>query len=450
MTGAYAGAAYAVSPYAGQLAGTVVPPPNPGSTDDFPVLALRYSLTGPLDDPAWVTVDGCVRSVGVTRGRSDESSAYEPGTLEVVLGNAERQFDPDNPDSPHAGYLTVNRRVQVRATYDDLEYTLFDGFADRWEQVPGTGQANNYAECNLVATDINKLLGRIRMEATDCLILNDTINGVLGDATLAGPYEFEQENAGTRARKILRSSTVPEDLWAVDPAATILVADRPEVDTPIGEYLERVAASIGGDLVVTADGKLNLWDRWRWSRVSSAGTSTATWSDTPSIDGLKYREIDMVSSDERTVTNIVQRGRADGFSSRKRDRASIGLYGPSEDERDDLLTADKNEIVAQVEYLLGRNVDPRARVAGMVIVPQRDGAELFPQVLGRELGDRFTIVRTVAGVGDAFVAEMQIDRIEHSAGPKTWQTVWSASLAESTDLFTLDNDELDGVALIAY
>lgn len=450
MTGAFAGSSFATSPFGGVGGDTTPPvPPPPGSTEDFPTLTLRYSLTGPLEVPEWVTVQGCVRAVSVARGRSDEGSTWDPGTAEITLGNGERQFDPENATGPHYGYLTVNRRIRLEATYAELTYTLFDGFADRWEQVPGS-QANNYAECALIATDVNKLLGRIRMEATDSLILNDTADGRLGQATLAGPYEFGEQNAATRARVILRSSTIPDGMWTVDPSATVLVADRPDVETPIGEYLERIAASIGGDLVVAADGTLCLWDRWRWSRVTSAGVSTATWSDTPSIDGLPYREIDLVASDERTVANIVQRGRDGGFSARKRDRTSIGLYGPAEDARDDLLTADKNEIVAQVEHLLARNVDPRARVSGMVIVPQRDAGALFPEVLGRELGDRFTLVRKVAGVGEPFVAELTIDRIEHTAGPKVWETTWAASLAETTDLFTLGDDVLDGSALVAY
>ena len=298
---------------------------------------------------------------------------------------------------------------------------------------------------------VSKLLGRIRMEATDALILDDVVDGLLDEATLAGPYEFGEENAGSRARTILRSSALPESMWRVDPATTVLVADRPEVDTPISEYLERIAASIGGDLVVTADGTVNLWDRWRWSYVGTAGTSTGTWSDSrAAIDGFPYREVDLVASDERTVVNIVQRGRADGFSARKRDRASIGLYGPSEDTRDDLLTEDVNEIVSQTEYLLARSTDPRARVAGMVIVPQRAASDLFPEVLGRELGDRFTLVRTIAGVGDPFVADFQVDRIEHEIGPKVWSTTWAASLADATDLFTLDTDVLDGTSPLAY
>ena len=111
---------------------------------------------------------------------------------------------------------------------------------------------------------------------------------------------------------------------------------------------------------------------------------------------------------------------------------------------------DVNEIVSQTEYLLARSTDPRARVAGMVIVPQRAASDLFPEVLGRELGDRFTLVRTIAGVGDPFVADLQIDRIEHEIGPKVWSTTWAASLADATDLFTLDTDVLDGTSPLAY
>ena len=110
---AYAAGAYAAQPYAGTLPSTAPPPPNPGSVDDFPTLELLYSLTGPLEEPAWVAVEGCIRAVSVTRGRSEETSAWEAGTAEIVLGNGKRQFDPGNPDSPHVGYLTVNRRVRV-------------------------------------------------------------------------------------------------------------------------------------------------------------------------------------------------------------------------------------------------------------------------------------------------------------------------------------------------
>lgn len=435
---------YGLSAFAGTSTGAAQP-----SAETFPRIVVEYNEHGPRDraEPRWHPFNGCVRAISITRGRSEDADEWDPGTCQITFRNDHREFDPTYAAGEHYGYLTPNRRIRVLAVFGPTVYPLFDGYADSWEQIPGD-QANNYAECVLTATDLFKLLARTKMEASAALILDDPIEGLLDVGRLGGRFVFDEELASDRAITILESTGFDENLAYVEQTTTRLVADTPDRAGNVLDYLRRIEASTGGDLLVDAAGTLQMWDRWHWSAEPDQATPTGVWSD--QAGQLPFRTVDLLPSDLRTVRNIVERGREDGVLFAARSRPSISRYGPAEDTRDDILTADENEIISQCEAILARNIDPRPRVSSMVILPRRDPARLFPQVLGRELLDRFTLERSLAGVGPAMVNEYQITRIEHTIGPLEWETVWSGQLAESTDLFRLDVTALDSATPLAY
>lgn len=451
----YAGGAYGAETYpGGGYAGPTPPPPPPPPpppvvTARFPTVTVELSTTGPLAAPSWQDLGNVVRSITISRGRSDESSEFDAGTCEIILRNDDRAFDPMHAASPWAGYLTTNRRVRVRATWAGTTYPLFDGYADLWEQISG-GAANTYGECRLVLTDLFKILARLTMEATDAFTLDDPDDGELDTSRLAGPFEFREENAQSRALAILETVEIPPGSFAVDATATQLVADVPDRTGDVLTYLRRIAASIGGHVLCGPDGRVLVWDRTHWTRVDSQRVTTGLWSDDRAAWALRFASIDLIAQDERTISNIVERGRNDETVWRKRSRTSIATYGPNTDSRTDLLTADPYELMAQVETVLARQLDPRPRIAEFTIIPLRAPATYWPQVLGRDIHDRFTLSRKPAQVGTAYTAEYRIDSIAHQIVPGGWQTTWTASLAEPLTGFVLNSSTLNSSATLTY
>ena len=83
------------------------------------------------------------------------------------------------------------------------------------------------------------------------------------------------------------------------------------------------------------------------------------------------------------------------------------------------------------------------RFDSITLTPLRD-PRLWPQVLGREIGDRITITRTPPGVAPV-TKDVFIRGITHTvdASSNTWQTTWDLqSASRYTGFFILDDATL--------
>jgi hypothetical protein len=84
--------------------------------------------------------------------------------------------------------------------------------------------------------------------------------------------------------------------------------------------------------------------------------------------------------------------------------------------------------------------DAEKRFTTLEINPLADPVNLFPQVLGREIGDRITIRQRRSGVlveKDAFVRG-----VHHDITVDTWRTTFDLQSATKYNFFTLDNSDL--------
>lgn len=104
-----------------------------------PTLVLEFAPgvdvdTNPTDPDDWVAITGKARSVTFKRGRSSERDQFRPGTMTVVLGNADRLFDPNYSAGTHFGDLVPRVHVRLYATWDSTDYPLFQGFISGWPQ----------------------------------------------------------------------------------------------------------------------------------------------------------------------------------------------------------------------------------------------------------------------------------------------------------------------------
>ena len=81
--------------------------------------------------------------------------------------------------------------------------------------------------------------------------------------------------------------------------------------------------------------------------------------------------------------------------------------------------------------LRDRYKDPGIRVESITVDPQRDGSDLWPQVLGREISDKVTVNRTPPAGGTQISADVFIEGIDHQANAvqRSWLTSWTLSPA---------------------
>lgn len=205
------------------------------------------------------------------------------------------------------------------------------------------------------------------------------------------------------------------------------------------EHIREVLDSIEGQLFIQADGKLRFLGRFQRD-ANGYATSRATFGDIPGE--LRYVGMDGYSLDTELVTNIVRR---EGFSTTTTaiDQPSIDKYGP----RDNTPVAQVRSLLLDpspldydlAKYRLAHFKEAIAIVGDLVIEPRGDPANLWPQVLQREISERITLRRRPQNIGAVIEKEMIIEGIEHTIAPKKWTVTWHIDAINALRFFTFDN-----------
>jgi hypothetical protein len=113
--------------------------------------------------PTWTDIStyaSAVNPLGVQRGRPDEFSDVQPGTMGLLLNNADGRFTRDRPASPYYPNVRNGRRIRVSIIYNSTTYVRFDGHVNEWPTTweEGTGAAQSWVQ--VTATDRSKRLGQ--------------------------------------------------------------------------------------------------------------------------------------------------------------------------------------------------------------------------------------------------------------------------------------------------
>lgn len=116
--------------------------------------------TDPGDTPDWTDVSEYLERFTVHRGRADELSPFSAGTAQITLTNEDRRFDPTYEDSPYWPNVVPMRRIRVRATWEGVTYSVFNGYVSNWRQEYAHPEA---AWAIVDATDAFKVLGNITL-----------------------------------------------------------------------------------------------------------------------------------------------------------------------------------------------------------------------------------------------------------------------------------------------
>lgn len=223
-----------------------------------------------VSDIVWTDVTQYVRGLSYNRGRSTELDAFQTGSAQIVLSNADRRFDPAHTTGPYYGSLTPNRPVQITLVSKDLAgdpviFPQFFGWVDAWPQ-----------SYEVVA------------DATVTLNCSDTFK-VLNNIKLGGYYgtQIESESPTTWLRfDDGTSSTIANGGSTADPWRWVKVSNNAEpygLNTTVAGLIQNDSNG-AGDLSaafyavgpvesagLTADRTIEMWVQTKSTEVNTYG-----------------------------------------------------------------------------------------------------------------------------------------------------------------------------------
>lgn len=273
--------------------------------------------------------------------------------------------------------------------------------------------------------------------------------------SLAALNGWEGDDTGTRVGRFLDSIGWPSTVRDIDTGISILGPASWSTGTTALSILLAWADSETGAFFIGKDGKI-VWRSRHFPLLdSTATTSQATFGDAHSAATLKYVDDDFaLHRDEALLRNPVQASRAGGVTVTVKDQAYIEKYGdrtwdaPATEDQNDASVRDR------AIWFLARYKELGTRLAGMKVKPRRSASLLWPQVLGREIGERITVKRTPLGLNSEVSVDQIIEGISHTFGPREWTTTFKGSPVDPNvgDYLILDDatyGKLD-TGLLAY
>ena len=154
------------------------------------------------------------------------------------------------------------------------------------------------------------------------------------------------------------------------------------------DYAQRVADSVvqEGRLFCLADGRLAL-------RSGAAGASVATFGDGGGRELPYTLGVPKLSYSRQEVFNEIPMQRVGGVLQTASDATSQTDQGAQTlPAKTNLLNTTDTEVASIAAHVLALKKDPKLRIDSLVLEPTSD-PRLWPQVLGREIGDVVTVVK---------------------------------------------------------
>lgn len=382
-------------------------------------------------DNVWVDITEWVRAWSFRRGMNRGNGLevrYEAGTATIELNNGDRRFDPTNLAGPYAvaGVTTLLPMVRVRivAEYAGVIYPLWAGLADTW--VPDYTQPT-WSTTILTATDAFKVFtGR-----------NRTAVAAVG----------ANEDSGARIGRILNSIGWPTDDRVISAGLSLVQATTLE-GNGLGE-LQLTQDSEQGEFYIDATGLPTYRNRHAVLVDARSNTAQAVFGDAGISAGeIPYASV-TVPNDDVTLANRILATNVGGTTQIAEDAASEARYLVKEYPRDDLILTTDSEALSWAQYKLGQVKDPELRFDQVAFnVPRPDAqATAWPALLGRELGDRVTVIRRPPGGGDPNDQDCWVRGIEMSSDGEDWKTTLAMQSATRTNFWTIGHPTLGRVGV---
>lgn len=442
MTGVYSATYSAV--YGGSVEVTAPPPVLPQFVVEAGMVpAAPVAATGSLvlDDPAfglldtgtlgtgtvWTDISAYVLNFSVNRPSSRQQGPilqFEAGTASITLDNSDGRFDPDNSSGPYVllgvSQIRAMIPVRIRAVFGGVLYPLFGGFADGWQETAVDYEAG-YSEVTLGATDGFKVLSGITLAAAGLsgsgAATGSRINSLLN---LAGWY------TSTEQRQVATGDSTLQGTTLGDTALNLMqIASDSEI----------------GQLYCSASGAVTFRNRRSLITDTRSASPAAFFGDNPSGAELPVAAFGR-ADDDTTIANDVQATRLGGSLQEVTDTTSEALFlFPRTYARSDLILQTDVDALSWAQWVLYVSKSGENRFDSVSVDPQAQPYDLWPQVLGREMGDRIEVTKRPVGT-PSVTKDGFISGVAHSfdAAASVWLTTWTLQDASKYgSFFTLDN-----------
>lgn len=365
-------------------AGLVPDSPVQGGTTLF----LNDPVSGKLDTATlgtatgWTPISPWVLSFTVTRPSTRLQGPlwnYQAGTVSILLDNSDGRFDPDNLGGPYvtggATTLAPMVPVRIRASFASVAYPLYSGFADGWLPAQVTYEGG-YAELTVAGTDAFKVLAGITLGTVTITGAGaDTGTRIKDILTRAGWYTSAERNLISTGNSTLQGTTLGADALSLMQIA---------VDSEIGQMY----ANGAGAVVFRARRDLLTDTR---SNMVQAVFGDLPGTVQPAGTELAYAAVTR-AVDDTTIANDVQATRLSGFLQEVKDTPSIAKYlFPRTYARSDLILQGDTDALSWAQWVLAVSRGAEDRFESVTVDPAADPYSLWPQCLGREIGDRIQV-----------------------------------------------------------
>jgi hypothetical protein len=175
-------------------------------------------------------------------------------------------------------------------------------------------------------------------------------------------------------------------------------------------------------------------------QASSEWDGAAHASTSRRLPELPYADVTLDYTDQ-TIANVARVTRVGGAEQVAEDTSSIELNLQHVFRRTDLSMQTDAVALDFANFIVYQAADPELRFSQLTIRPRRDEDQLFPQVLGREFGDRIRVIRRPPG-GGTISREVFVRGVEHHIAPMDWTTTWSLQSATRWAFLILDHATL--------
>lgn len=374
---------------------------TPVEVGGWPSIFIEAAFTtNPGASPAWQDITTYARRFSSARGRQHELDLDVAGLCDVEVDNNDRRFDPTNVAGAYYPNVLPMRRFRIRARWNDTYYGIFDGFVEDWSQVWPTA-GGGFALTPIRVVDAFKVYALAEVSAT-----------------------YSAENAGTRIANVLTAVSWPAGLTSIAGGISTVPAATLDKVSAL-QHMQSITDSEGGRLFIRGDGTFTFQNRHSPSTGTYA-TSQATFGDGGGSE-LPYQSL-TAAYDDSQIWNSVTATRTGGTDQTASDTTSQASFFKRSLTKTGLLIQTDNEALSKAQYLLTRWKDARLRFTQLQINPRMDPDNLWPHVLGRELGDRITVKRRPPGGGAVMSQVCFIEAIRHEVDRnKTWLTTWQLS-----------------------
>jgi hypothetical protein len=283
---------------------------------------------------------------------------------------------------------------------------------------------------------------------SDVLVYNNSVAllaaGVLDLLWSAANNGGSIEPCGTRMGRLLTAAGVPAGLQDVTTDPSVYCGGSYGGGS-YGSQCKQVEAAEGGRFTQAGDGKMTFRS-YVWATTATAAiTSQGTFGDLASAGEMGYSDLVVDAGNIDDITNEVTVSIASGASTTIDDTASQAVYGIAARSVSAPL-ASVGDAGNLARRIIGKRAWPTLRVERLTLNPLLAPSTMFPQALGRAIGERITVKRRPASSTVPIVAQVTIEGVQHIISPQNWETVWTTAPAPPTateaGYFTADHATL--------